>query len=230
MENLLYKYLYEKSSDIKSKKTETGPVITISRTLGCDGSEIAQLLSETINKEYSVKKDQKKWFCINKEILGKAARELDSKPSKVERLLNGEELGYWGDIVGSFLDKNYLSDENIKNTVTRVIKGYAEEGHVVIVGRAGFIIAKHIPQSFHVKLTAPFEWRVDNVAERFNMNHNEAQKIVKSIDEKRKMFLHYFKFNPEDESNFDLIVNRKVIPKQAVVNAIISILDSKHFF
>jgi len=227
MENLIYKYLFEKTSDSKQKKTDLGPVVTISREFGCSGSEIAQMLTESINKN-SVKKGQNSWRSINKEILGNAAKELDSKPSKVERIMKGEELGYWGDIIGSFLDKQYVSDENIKNTITRVIRGFAEDGRVIIVGRAGYIVARHVPKSFHVKLIAPFDWRVDNVDERFNLKHADAVKTVKDIDEKRNKFLHYFKQNSTEEENFDLIINRKGISKQAVVDIIISALKSKN--
>ena len=230
MENILYKYL---SSEKRIESTETqkalGPVITISRDLGCDGNEIGILLVEAINKRIPAKSGHPEWKYINKEILTKSAKELHANREKVLDFFKGEEKGYIGDIVSSFLDKDYVSDEFIKNTISEVIKGFGEEGHAVIVGRAGFINTRYIPQSLHIKLVAPFEWRVRNFAKRHNMNYVDAMDTVKEMSEERDKFLHFFRYDQNNDENFDIIFNRKTLSKHEIINAIMDVLELKKF-
>jgi len=230
MENILYKYLSsEKKIESSEDKKELGPVITISRDFGCDGNEIGSLLVGAINKRIPAKSEYPKWKCINKEILTKSAEELHANSEKVLHFFKGEEKGYIGDIVNSFLDKEYVSDEFIKNTISKVIKGFGEEGHIVIVGRAGFINTRHIPKSLHIKLVAPFEWRVKNFAKRHNMHYVDAIEAVKVMGGERDKFLHFFRYDQNDNENFDIIFNRKTLSKYEIITAILDILEFKMF-
>jgi cytidylate kinase len=229
MENILLKYLTRSLESHDSTK-EFGPVITISRDYGCGGTKLACLLADAFNKKQSLKHNFNNWRVINKEILDKSATELHSKPHMISHLFDAEERGFYADIVASFAGKYYVSDDRIKNTITKVIKSYAEEGNSIIVGRAAFIFTKHINKSLHVKLLAPYDWRVNSIAERFNLSLKDAKANVSEIDMQRNRFLKLFKSNINDADDFDMVFNLKSISKPDIVKAIVDLSEAMKLF
>jgi hypothetical protein len=59
------------------------------------------------------------------------------------------------------------------------------QGRAYRPGRKGRVsIAHGIRDSLHVRLAAPFEWRVENVMRKKEMGKDTAQKFVTDTDEK----------------------------------------------
>ena len=75
----LDKRLHPKDSRYPSANTQPGPVICISREVGCGAVNIAKLLASELNKQSLVKK----WKVLSKEILQQSARELNMDPYKL---------------------------------------------------------------------------------------------------------------------------------------------------
>ena len=208
-------------------KRDYGPVITISRDFGCGGTGFACSLKDRINKYNKFKKNAEEWNVISKEILEKSANELHSSQHMISHLFDSETRGFYAEIIESFSGKYYVSDARIKNTINKVIKGYGEEGNVIIVGRAGFIFTQHIDRSLHIKLTAPFGWRVNKIAERFGITNNEAKQRVLELDDKRKKFLQFFNPVIDDRECFDVVFNLKNFSKDEIIETLIMMIEAK---
>lgn len=225
MENVFIKY-FTKPSLLEPivKRKELGPVITISRDFGCDALSFANKIKEKLNSK-PVRISE--WMVINKEILEKSAKALNSSPHMISHLFNAEERGFYADIIESFSGKYYLSDQRIKNTISRVIKEYGEEGNVIIIGRGGFIFTRHINKSIHIKLTAPFEWRVNNIAEKYNLSLQVAKMQVAEIDEKRNKFLHLFKSHIDDCNDFDVVFNLRNTSRDEIIEMLMIMIETR---
>ena len=63
MANILLDYMSKRAEKFKIKKTETGPVITISRDYGCFATEIARQITIVLNEN-----NKTNWKFITKEI------------------------------------------------------------------------------------------------------------------------------------------------------------------
>jgi hypothetical protein len=206
MENIFVKYLSKKVQKEEAKVFEPGPVITISRQYGCYATEIAELLATNLSK-----RSQHGWDYITKEVLENTAQKLETGKHDIAHLFGADEGTLISDLLISFSGKHYKSDNLIKKTVQKVVRSYAEQGNCVIVGRAGCIIAKDIPKSLHVKITAPFEYRVDRIKNRFNLTDKQASEKVKEIYKKIDQFMKFFKTDFNKETGFDLIINRATL-------------------
>nr|MDA3822587.1 hypothetical protein [Bacteroidales bacterium] len=73
----LSKYKEEWYKDDAAKNIFPGPVVTISRELGCPAKRVACKLSEELNKIKSKKAKDHKWRWISKEILNESAKALN---------------------------------------------------------------------------------------------------------------------------------------------------------
>ncbi len=223
--NILQKYLNRPNENIP-KKAYPGPVITISREYGCYATEIAQKLTEKINKELNCPH----WQYVTKEILTEAAQNLHVNQKEIAHLFGAEEKSFLGDLVVSFGRKKYASDALIKKTIKKVVRTYAESGFAIIVGRAGCVIAEDITKSLHVKIVAPKEWRVDSIARRFELLKSEAEKQVEKNDANRNKFMEFYSGNRPDSELFHASFNHKCLNSDQIANAIFYLAKQKTLF
>ncbi|HOP05369.1 MAG TPA: cytidylate kinase-like family protein [Tenuifilaceae bacterium] len=221
MENLFLHYMFEKARREEEEIiTEFGPVITLSREYGCYGSEIAQLLADKINHAKVYTEERDRWVFVSHQVLHDASTNMGTEPRDISHIFGAEEKSFFGDLVSLFSKDKYISDSHIKRTIARVVRSYSEQGKSIIVGRAGCVIAKHIEKAIHVKLIAPFEWRVSRIMERFSISHAEAESKVKETDKRRETFMKFFRGKKPDSELFDLILNRSTLSNEDIVNII----------
>jgi cytidylate kinase len=123
----------------------------------------------------------------------------------------------------------FVSDLRVKKAIRDVVLSICKEGHIVLVGRGGVSIAHNVKDSLHVRLVAPFEWRVDNVMMKKEMGKDIAQKFVTDTDDKRDDLIRTFmdKKVKNIESLFDLTLNRQTFSIDAIADIVVSMFDRK---
>jgi cytidylate kinase len=176
-----------RDSIMNKPASEDGPVITISRTTGCDARQVAESVVDNLNRKYGTSK----WKWIDKDIIYKVAEELNTDPQRVENYYKGIELSNVSEMIMAF-SGNFISDLRVKKAIRDVVLAMCKEGHIVMVGRGGVSIAHDISDSLHIRLVAPFYWRVENVMKKKNMNIETAEEYVVDTDEKRFNLIQAF--------------------------------------
>ena len=194
-----------RESIMNKPAAEDGPVITISRQAGCDARQVAENVVDNLNRKYG----QNKWKWIDKDIVYKVAEDLNTDPNRVENFYKGLELSDASEMIMAF-SGNFISDQRVKKAIKEVVLAMCKEGHLVLVGRGGVSIAHEIQQSLHIRLVAPFYWRVENVMKKKNMEIEAAEGFVVDTDEKRFNLIQTFldKKPLTIDYLFDATVNR----------------------
>lgn len=167
--------------------TEDGPVITISRQTGCDARQVAEAVAAKLNRKFQTTR----WRWMDKDVIYKIARELNTEEARVEGFYKGIENSNLSEMIMAF-SGGFVSDQRIKKAIEDVVLSICKEGYVVLVGRGGVSIANNLVDSLHIRLTAPFYWRVENVMRKKDMNIEEAEKFVLDTDEKRFRLIQIF--------------------------------------
>jgi len=232
MENLFLKYMRERTGRKKSpvkEKVTPGPVITISREYGCPGRRIAQLLANTLSEKNRRLGVEKEWRWISKEIIEESARALKLTPSLIQDLSDYKHNSFFENLALFFSDDYYPGDAKIKNTIAKFIHDEAVQGQVIILGRAGEAITKNIADSFHVKLEAPLEWRIEIVAAEEGLSISEAKRQCQEQDRRRAMFRNYFEKDKPDIDFFDLSFNCKEMSDEEIVEILVIISETRGF-
>lgn len=220
MTNILLKYLEDryKYHIPKEKDKSPGPVITISRDFGCPANMCANNLAEVLTKIDDGENEP--WRVISKEILEQAAKELGLTPEKIEFVFKFEKRSAVDEIIEALSSKYYKSERKIKNTIREVIRSIGEQGRVIIVGRAGSAILQNIPDSLHVKLIAPLDFRIDGVSRRHEISHSEARKLTEEMDKKRAQLRSEFAGKRIHSVDYDLIFNCEKFKSENIVELI----------
>ena len=220
MNNTLMVYLNKRlhQNDPKHRYLDSrpGPVICISREVGCGGVNIANLLAAELDKHGICKK----WRVISKEILQESARELDMDPNKLKNYLKEGERGVFDDILAAFSEKRFKSDRKINKTLIDLIRSFANDGYCIIVGRAGHILAKDIERSLLIKLTAPIDWRVKQIMDKNNLNLRQALEFIEKTEVERENFRKHIAFDEAKADEYDLTINVARMKMKDVIDLI----------
>jgi cytidylate kinase len=209
---------------LKKPADEDGPVITLSRLTGCDARQLAAILVNDLNR----KSGTNKWKWVDKDIIYKIAKELNTDNERVENFYKGIELSNLSEMIMAF-SGGFISDLRVKKAIKEVVLAMCKEGHVILVGRGGVSIAHDIIDSLHIRLIAPFYWRVENVMKKKQMDIEAAEEYVLDTDEKRFTLIQTFldKKSVNIDYLFDATINRSSFTIQEIADLIISMYEKK---
>jgi cytidylate kinase len=230
MTNLFNDYA-EKEARKRKNNRFPGPVILISRECGCSAKRIATKLSKILSgySYLSETKTEVEWKWVSKEIIEEAALELELDPGQVKQMFMSEDRFDVHDVVSSFSAKKVydFKDQNVIESVKKVIRWLAEQGNYIIVGRAACIIARDISRKLSIKLQAPLDWRISRIMQVNNISHAEAQEYVTTVDRQRDLFIERVAGRKQDNYDFDLIFNYSTILDDHIVDAILNVIRNK---
>lgn len=230
MKNILAEYMrnrMEKKTSLLVQEA-LGPVVTISREYGCPGKIIAQDLCIRLNQLRARANKRPNWRWISKEILEESRKALKMDKHFIKEAVNAYEEGVMDDIILSLSSKFYPGSDKVKKTLAEVIKGFARQGNVIIVGRGGVTLTRDIKNALHIRLQAPLEWRIQIVSERKNMPFDEARKLIMLIDLKRKKLVEYFNCKKLNDCRFDLHFNYMTMEENEILDIIIRLMEMRN--
>lgn len=213
-----------RESIMKKPAQEDGPVITISRLTGCDARQVATLLVDELNRKYGTNK----WKWVDKELIYAIARELNTGAERVENFYKGIELSNLSEMIMAF-SGNFISDLRVKKAIRDVVLSMCKEGHIILVGRGGVAIANEIEDSLHIRLVAPFYWRVQNIMKKLQKTLEAAEEYCIETDEKRyNMIRDFLDKKPLNiDYLFDATLNRSSFSIREISDLIMVLYEKK---
>ncbi|MFW5822956.1 MAG: AAA family ATPase [Tangfeifania sp.] len=227
MSNALLSYLNKRLGEENSMDNTIGPpgpVITISREVGCNGVKLAHKIAKRLNK----RNPEKDWKVLSKEVFYKSAKELDVEPEKVQRVFKQSDRYVFNEILDAFSSKKYRSEKKIVKTVNDVIKTFSKDGFCIIVGRAGHIIAHDIKNALHMRLVAPLEYRIKTIMENNHLNREEAIDFIEKVENERLSFRKSIGKVEYEEDMFDMFLNRASFDDEKTIDLIEMAIEKKN--
>ncbi len=178
------------------------PIITISRQLGSQGTEIAQLLSKDLKCEY-----------LDKETLEEKFQEYGIPSESVEHF-DERKPGFW--------DLFKTDKARYLHFMKGVIYEFAHSGNGIILGRGGQFTLGDLRGVLHVRIIAPMATRIQRIAANYECDEKHAERIILHSDHERAGF-HKFFFGQswERDSHYDLVINTGSFPAGTAAKLII---------
>ena len=196
-------YINLHSSDSDTKR-EIFPCITISRQTGSGSYEVSEKLITILQDR--TKDPQNPWTFFNKDLIKKVIEEFNL-PKAFTNYIVEDKYDHISDAVNELLGVR-PAEWTILQKSTEIILQLARYGKTIIVGRGSNIITAKLPNSFHVRLAAPLEYRIKHVQEVFKYSKKEAADYIKKEDASRHKYLksHFF-HEPNDPTLYHIIIN-----------------------
>ena len=218
-------------------------IITISRQLGSRGNEIAAAVAERLGLRF-IDREIIHRAAHEAGVPRVALEELayEGQRSLIERVLDivntmpaipqvphaslremaAPMATPFGNILTPATPLFGLPMEQYVQVVEQVIRDLAEQGNVLIVGRAGQVILRHRDDALHVQIIAPYEQRVETVMARAGIDRDEARARVSASDRARSEYLRrYYHVRWTDPLLYDLIINTAKIDQLTAVELIV---------
>ncbi len=193
------------------------PFVTISREYGCGGFEVAERLSSILNEEYHF---DSPWAAYDKEVLDKVMDNMGISQCLADTLTATARKSLTEFLQTAFSD--FPSQVSVYKKLVETIILLAENGHVVIVGRAGNVITRDMKSGFHIRLVADLEWRIERIAYMLRISRHEAREMIRKKSKEREIYMKkYVKFDISDPHNYHLFVNNSVYSTEEAARLII---------
>jgi cytidylate kinase len=202
-------------------------VITISRQMGSEGTYIGFLAAKNLGFRY-----------LDREILQLAAKEMGLEPQMLENF-DGRSVPLLERIINSFCFgtpevpgvpsfRKPVYDKDLFALQSNIIKRITNQCNAVVVGRGGFYILKDRPDTLHVFVHAPFDYRVERIMKEQRMDDKKAIDMVRESDRSRAKFIRdMLGIDWMDARNFHLCLDSSVIGLAAGAEMITNLVKKK---
>ena len=199
--------------------------ITIARTLGSDGGEIARRVAQQLNIRF-----------IDKELLSIASSEsgisealfnvMDEKLNR--RIFRQSTAAYRGEVYAPG-HEDFLSNKNLFEYQSKVLRDIYNQGEpFIVVGRAGSFILDEFPNVVKVNVVASEQYCVENIMDRNCISESEARKLIANTNKYRYDFFKYFTGKEwGNPLNYDMCLNSSSLGIENCVQLIVESVQAK---
>jgi cytidylate kinase len=164
------------------------PIITIYQGASGDGQELAESLAEALD-----------YRCIGRDILVKASRRYNIPEAKLNDIV--EKGPHWWEQLLQDLRPYRIA---LQATLCEL----AQDGKVVYHGHLGHELLSGIGHVLKVLLTAPIEFRIEQVRTRQNQTTASARHYIEEVDKARsRRLMAMFGADWRDPNRYDLTLN-----------------------
>ena len=143
------------------------PCFTIAREFGCQAYPLAEELVRRLNARVA----GEPWVVIGQEILDEVARLSGFSVDQIEK--SQDTPNSLKAIFSMFLDNSRAEETEVFAHMRNVIRGFAKRGNCVLVGRGGVFAAADLPNCIHLRLVAPYDFRVKKIMNMHQMSQAE---------------------------------------------------------
>ena len=182
-------------------EAEAGPFITISRQFGCYGFSLGLLLMEILNENADASTT---WRIYHREILERLATETNLAAELLDRQRRTKP-GLLADFFRAVTSQHVPSGAEVRRYITMIIRGLAVDGYAIIIGQGGSAATRDLPNGLSVRLEAPVQWRVKEVAFREGLSETKARLRVKAMDQDREYLGKLYESRNQTRLPFDVI-------------------------
>ena len=210
-------------------KRELYPCITISRQTGAGSKPVCEKLIEIMD-DYS-EFEGVKWAFFDRSLIEKILED-HHLPGQISSYMHEGKYKHLTAAVHEMLGLK-PAEWTIIHKTTDTILQLARMGNVVIVGRAANIITSKLKNTFHVRLIASLEKRVEHIKSLMNLSEKEALSYIKREDENRKQYLKsYFHVDIDDPLLYHMTVNTDLLTHKGAAYLIAEavVLKFSHLF
>jgi cytidylate kinase len=200
-------------------------VITIARTFGSGGKEIALKLSERLGVP-----------CYDRELLTMASERSGIDESVFVDA--GEEMK--GHFIANTLrtlpkaapveahEPDFISDINIFRIQSDLIRSLASSESCIIVGKCADFILSDRPNVLSVFVDAPKEECIRSVCEKMHVTEGYAKTLIRKTNRYRAKYYNSYTYRAWiDPFNYDLILNSARMGRERCADMIAACMMSK---
>ncbi len=164
------------------------PIITIYQGASAEGQELAEIVAQALG-----------YRCVGREILVRASRRYGIPEAKLNEVV--EKGPHWWERLLRDLRPYRIA---LQATLCEA----ARDGKIVYHGHLGHELLPGIGHVLKVLLTAPIEFRIEQIQARQSITERAARHYVEEVDKARsRRLMAMFGVDWRDPNRYDLVIN-----------------------
>jgi len=185
-----------------AEKAKPAPCITISREFGCQ----AYPLAEELTRRFNARVAGNPWVVIGKQLIEEVSEMSGYTVEQIEK--SQDTPASLKSLFSMFLDSSRAEETEVFSHMKLVIRTFAERGNCIIVGRGGACVTQNLPNCIHLRLVAPYQFRLQKIMKTHGLNEKDARKYIDLHQKQREDFVRRFTGDDIDNSRlFHLVLN-----------------------
>ncbi|MGD9330087.1 MAG: cytidylate kinase-like family protein [Desulfobacterales bacterium] len=188
------------------------PIVTLSREPGSGGNVIGERLARRLSLDL-----------FHQEVIHAMAKSAKVSAQLMETL-DERGLTVLDDWMAYLVDARHMWPDQYIKHLMKVIGAVGRHGGAVLIGRgANFILPPE--RRFSVRVIAPIDVRIANVARNHQVSEKEARNRIVKTDSQRRAFVRkYFNTSIADPLHYDMLINTGSASIGGAVEAIAAFL------
>ena len=189
-------------------------IVTISHEIGAGGPEIGQQLADRLGSRY-----------VDHELISNAATRYG---------LLEEKLSHLDESKPSLFERFDAETRRYITVIQTALYDFAEQDHVVLMGRGGQWLLRGIPHVLRVRVMAPFDVRVKRLTKKLagpmgeQTNPRTVTELVRRDDaEKAGRMRYLYEVSITDPSLYDLVINTEKLSVGAAVSLLAGVAGQR---
>lgn len=201
-------------------------VITIARGFGSGGKEIGMKLAKRLGIP-----------CYEKELLDMASEYSGINRNLFARVDERLRKSYLKKIVGNTpvayvvepSDKHFVSDDNLFNIQSQIIRSLANTQSCIIIGKCADYVLRNKRNVISVYIEAPRKDCVQSIMSKMQVTEEEAHELIQKTDKYRADYYKYYTYggNWTNPINYDMTLNSARVGRDMCVNLIERYVEDK---
>jgi cytidylate kinase len=178
------------------------PIITIYQGASGEGQELAEAVAEALG-----------YRCVGREVVVEASRRYGIPEAKLNEII--EKGPHWWERLLEDLQRYRVA---LQATLCEL----AQDAKLVYHGHVGHELLSGIGHVLRVLLTAPIEFRVEQVCARQNLTDAAARHYIEELDKARsRRLMAVFGTDWRDPDRYDLILNMGKLRREGAKHLIV---------
>jgi cytidylate kinase len=178
-------------------------ILTVSGEYGSRGREIGRTVARSLGYAF-----------VNKEKILDDVRGVGEKWEQWAKEYDGRCPTTWERYDWSF--------QGFAALIQSAILKHAAKDRVVLMGRGANFLLAGIPHALRVRVTAPLEARVAELAKRESLTEKAARWLIEKTDHERACFIYsLYRVQWDDPQKYDLNLNTAQMPVEDIVRILI---------
>jgi len=187
-------------------------MITLSREPGAQGTTVARAVGKLLG-----------WPVYDHELLDYIGKEMGTQVN-VLKLIDEKPMSWLEQCVVDLVSEYNLSQDSYMVHLIATLRGLAQQGHCVIVGRGANFVLPH-DTTLNVRLVANLKHRIANIQQGKQLPEKEAARWVEKTDRERHDFVkRHFGKEVGDPHLYDLVLNSARLSVDECADVIVSTL------
>jgi cytidylate kinase len=184
------------------KEVAAMPIVTIYQGASGEGQELAETVAEALG-----------YRCVGREVLVEAARRYAIPEAKLNEIV--EKGSHWWE--------RLLQDlRPYRIALQAALCELANDGKVVYHGHLGHELLPGVGHVLKVLLTAPIEFRIEQVRARQSLTDVAARHYIEEVDKARtSRLMAMFGTDWRDPNRYDLVLNMSTMRREGARRLII---------